>query len=113
LIVVAYLHLFLLFMGAFALNLTTRHDVRSGANAAKNVGIRTFIGAICLCATGDTVTPLLADQTFPEGADAAIAKIAVLIGSALAAGLGAGNIAATPSERSPTTRTNARPHRTT
>lgn len=62
------------------------------ASAPKNVGIPTFIGAICLCGIGDTVSLLLADQAFPQGGDAAIAKIAVLIGSVLAAALGAGII---------------------
>jgi NhaA family Na+:H+ antiporter len=64
--------------------------VKTGlASAPKNVGIPTFIGAICLCGIGDTVSLLLADQAFPQGGDAAIAKIAVLIGSVLAAALGA------------------------
>jgi NhaA family Na+:H+ antiporter len=69
--------------------------VKTGiARAPKGVGILTFIGAICLCGIGDTVALLLADQAFPEGANAAIAKIAVLIGSVLAAALGAAIIAA-------------------
>ncbi|HEY3637902.1 MAG TPA: Na+/H+ antiporter NhaA [Rhizomicrobium sp.] len=66
------------------------------ARAPKGVGIRTFIGAICLCGIGDTVSLLLADQAFPEGGNAAIAKIAVLIGSVLAAALGAAIIASSP-----------------
>jgi NhaA family Na+:H+ antiporter len=71
--------------------------VKTGiARAPKGVGIRTFIGALCLCGIGDTVSLLLADQAFPQGASAAIAKIAVLIGSVLAAALGAAIIAASP-----------------
>lgn len=71
--------------------------VKAGiARAPKAVGIRTFIGAICLCGIGDTVSLLLADQAFPAGDHAAIAKIAVLIGSVLAAALGAAIIAASP-----------------
>ncbi|HEX4159031.1 MAG TPA: Na+/H+ antiporter NhaA [Rhizomicrobium sp.] len=71
--------------------------VKAGiARAPKGVGIRTFIGALCLCGIGDTVALLLADQAFPQGADAAIAKIAVLIGSVLSAALGAAIIAASP-----------------
>jgi Na+:H+ antiporter, NhaA family len=66
------------------------------ARAPKGVGIRVFIGALCLCSIGDTVSLLLADQAFPRGTDAAIAKIAVLIGSALAAGVGAAIIAFGP-----------------
>jgi NhaA family Na+:H+ antiporter len=42
-----------------------------------------------LCGVGDTVSLLLADQAFPDGTDAAVAKIGVLIGSVLAAALGA------------------------
>jgi NhaA family Na+:H+ antiporter len=63
------------------------------ARAPKGIAPRTFIGAICLCGIGDTVSLLLADQAFPQGGDAAIAKIAVLIGSVLAAALGAAIIA--------------------
>jgi NhaA family Na+:H+ antiporter len=57
------------------------------------VALRQFIGAACLCGIGDTVSLLLADQAFPQGPDAAVAKIAVLIGSVLAAALGAAVIA--------------------
>ena len=68
------------------------------ARAPKGIGIRTFIGAICLCGIGDTVALLMADQAFPSGDDAAIAKIAVLIGSVLAAALGAAIIALSPGQ---------------
>ncbi|HEY7976955.1 MAG TPA: Na+/H+ antiporter NhaA [Rhizomicrobium sp.] len=64
------------------------------ARAPKGVGVQTFIGAICLCGIGDTVALLLADQAFTNGEDAAIAKIGVLIGSAIAAALGAAIITA-------------------
>jgi NhaA family Na+:H+ antiporter len=49
---------------------------------------RQFIGVACLCGIGDTLALLLADQAFPQATEAAIAKIAVLIGSVLAAALG-------------------------
>lgn len=75
--------------------------VKTGiASAPKGMDIRTFIGAICLCGIGDTVALLMADQAFPEGGDAAIAKIAVLIGSVLAAGLGTAIIALRPATSS-------------
>jgi NhaA family Na+:H+ antiporter len=61
------------------------------------VSARSFIGAACLCGVGDTVSLLMADQAFPEGPDSAIAKIGVLIGSVLAAGLGAAVLATGPS----------------
>jgi Na+:H+ antiporter, NhaA family len=71
--------------------------VKTGiASAPKAVDIGTFIGAICLCGIGDTVALLMADQAFPEGGNAAIAKIAVLVGSILAAGLGAAIIVSRP-----------------
>ena len=54
-----------------------------------NSTLRNFIGAACLCGIGDTVSLLMADQAFPEGPDSAVAKIGVLIGSVLAACLGA------------------------
>jgi NhaA family Na+:H+ antiporter len=58
--------------------------------------VRGFIGAACLCGIGDTVALLMADQAFPHGDDAAVAKIGVLIGSLLAAALGATVIAIRP-----------------
>jgi NhaA family Na+:H+ antiporter len=53
------------------------------------VTARSFIGAACLCGVGDTVSLLMADQAFPQGPEAAVAKIGVLLGSALAAAMGA------------------------
>jgi NhaA family Na+:H+ antiporter len=57
--------------------------------APEDVTLRSFIGGACLCGVGDTVSLLMADQAFPEGPESAIAKIGVLVGSALAAALGA------------------------
>lgn len=77
------------------IGITSWIAIRTGiARAPKGVGLQTFIGAICLCGIGDTVALLMADQAFPSGDDAAIAKIGVLIGSAVAAALGAAIIAA-------------------
>jgi len=61
-----------------------------------DVSLRGFIGAACLCGIGDTVALLMADQAFPAGPDSQIAKIGVLIGSVLAAALGAAVIAIKP-----------------
>ncbi|MBL6937585.1 MAG: Na+/H+ antiporter NhaA [Alphaproteobacteria bacterium] len=61
-----------------------------------DVTVRGFIGGACLCGIGDTVALLMADQAFPHSDDSAVAKIGVLIGSALAAALGAAVIAAKP-----------------
>jgi Na+:H+ antiporter, NhaA family len=55
----------------------------------ESITVRQFIGAACLCGVGDTVSLLMADQAFPSGPYGAIAKIGVLIGSVLAAALGA------------------------
>lgn len=66
------------------------------ARMPDDVTIRGFIGAACLCGIGDTVALLMADQAFPHSEDAAIAKIGVLIGSLLAALLGAAIIAVKP-----------------
>jgi NhaA family Na+:H+ antiporter len=64
--------------------------VKSGvAIAPDGISVRNFIGAACLCGIGDTVSLLLADQAFPNGPIADVAKIGVLIGSVLAAALGA------------------------
>ena len=57
--------------------------------APEGVSVRQFIGGACLCGIGDTVALLMADQAFPDGSLSAIAKIGVLIGSVLAAALGA------------------------
>jgi NhaA family Na+:H+ antiporter len=61
--------------------------------APQGASPRLFVGAACLCGIGDTVALLMADQAFPHGNFAAVAKIGVLAGSALAAGLGAAVIA--------------------
>jgi NhaA family Na+:H+ antiporter len=57
--------------------------------APQGASLQMFIGAACLCGVGDTVALLMADQAFPQGNFAAVAKIGVLAGSALAASLGA------------------------
>jgi NhaA family Na+:H+ antiporter len=62
----------------------------------EDVTLRNFIGAACLCGVGDTVALLMADQALPEGTFAAIAKTGVLIGSVLAAVLGAAIIVLKP-----------------
>jgi NhaA family Na+:H+ antiporter len=67
------------------------------ARMPDDVSARNFIGAACLCGVGDTVALLMADQAFPAGPDSAIAKIGVLVGSVLAAGLGAAVLATGPS----------------
>jgi NhaA family Na+:H+ antiporter len=63
------------------------------AIAPEGIGVRNFIGAACLCGIGDTVSLLMADQAFPHGDISAVAKIGVLIGSILAALLGAAVLA--------------------
>ena len=55
------------------------------ALAPEGIGLRNFLGAACLCGIGDTVSLLMADQAFPLGPIAAVAKIGVLIGSLLSA----------------------------
>ncbi|MBX5482662.1 MAG: Na+/H+ antiporter NhaA [Myxococcaceae bacterium] len=57
------------------------------AMAPEGVSRRDFVGGACLCGVGYTVAVLMADRAFgPE--DAAVAKLAVLAGSTLAAALG-------------------------
>jgi NhaA family Na+:H+ antiporter len=58
------------------------------ALAPPGVSLCTFVGAACLCGIGDTVALLMADQAFPHATDAAVAKMGVLVGSAVAASLG-------------------------
>ncbi len=58
------------------------------AVAPEDASMGAFIGAACLCGFGDTFSLLMADQAFPHGPYAAIAKIGVLGGSALAAAAG-------------------------
>jgi NhaA family Na+:H+ antiporter len=68
--------------------------IRAGIGVTpRGVTLRTFVGAACLCGVGDTVALLMADQAFPHGTDAAVAKIGVLVGSVLAAVLGASILA--------------------
>jgi NhaA family Na+:H+ antiporter len=59
------------------------------ARGPEDVSFRNFLGAACLCGIGDTVALLMADQAFPHGGDASVAKIGVLTGSILAAMVGA------------------------
>jgi NhaA family Na+:H+ antiporter len=66
------------------------------AVAPEDVTLRNFIGGACLCGVGDTVSLLMADQAFPQGPESAIAKIGVLVGSVLAAALGAFILATSP-----------------
>src|SRR5205085_1161899 len=61
--------------------------------APDDVTLRNFIGAACLCGVGDTVALLMADQAFAQGPEAAVAKIGILIGSVLAAVIGAAILA--------------------
>jgi NhaA family Na+:H+ antiporter len=58
--------------------------------------LRGFLGAALLCGVSDPVALLMADQAFPHGAFAAVAKIGVLAGSTLAATLGALVLATSP-----------------
>jgi len=63
--------------------------VKSGiAIAPEDTSLRAFLGAAALCGVSDPIALLMADQGFPHGDYAAVAKIGVLIGSVLAAGLG-------------------------
>jgi len=55
----------------------------------EDTSARAFLGAAILCGVSDPVALLMADQAFPRGDYAAVAKIGVLAGSALAALLGA------------------------
>jgi NhaA family Na+:H+ antiporter len=59
------------------------------AIAPDGVTLRSFVGAACLCGVGYTVALLMADQAFADETLSAVAKIGVLIGSTLAAVLGA------------------------
>jgi len=66
--------------------------------------VRAFLGAAVLCGVSDPVGLLMADQAFPHGDFAAVAKIGVLAGSVLAAALGAlvlgaGGRSATPAQK--------------
>jgi NhaA family Na+:H+ antiporter len=76
------------------MSLASALAIKSGLGVApQGISIRNFLGAACLCGIGDTVSLLLADQAFPHGAIADVAKIGVLIGSVLAAAAGAAILA--------------------
>jgi NhaA family Na+:H+ antiporter len=64
--------------------------IKSGrALAPDGVSVRQFLGAACLCGVADTMALLMADQAALPGATAAVAKIGCLVGSFIAAALGA------------------------
>jgi len=72
------------------ITLTAWFAIKAGiAVTPENVTMRNFIGAACLCGIGDTVALLLAEQAFSTASELAVAKIAVLLGSILAATAGA------------------------
>lgn len=73
------------------------------ARAPDDVTVRDFIGAACLCGVGDTVALLMAAQAFPQGPGSTIAKIGVLLGSVLAAALGAVVLTVKPRSRAGST----------
>jgi NhaA family Na+:H+ antiporter len=53
------------------------------------VGLRAFVGAACLCGVADTMALLMADRAFSDASLATTAKLAVLLGSAIAGVIGA------------------------
>jgi NhaA family Na+:H+ antiporter len=57
------------------------------------VTFRQFVGAACLCGVGDTMALLMADRAFTPG-EAAVAKLGVLAGSAIAGLVGTAILAA-------------------
>jgi NhaA family Na+:H+ antiporter len=64
--------------------------IKSGAALAPGATtLRQFLGAACLCGVADTVALLMADQASLPGTAAAVAKVGCLVGSFLAAALGA------------------------
>ena len=65
-----------------------------------------FLGATVLCGIGDPLSLLIAEQAFPASTYAAVAKIGVLLGSVMAAILGALALAFSPA---PVTDANDRP----
>ena len=58
-----------------------------------------FIGAACLCGIGDPLSILMAEQAFQGNSLAAVAKLGVLVGSALAVVLGVIALALSPAPR--------------
>jgi Na+:H+ antiporter, NhaA family len=75
------------------------------ARAPQGVSVRQFLGAACLCGVADTVALLLADQSAMPGRSASTAKIGCLVGSFIAAGLGAIVLHTPPRRRPKETRT--------
>jgi NhaA family Na+:H+ antiporter len=74
------------------------------ALAPEDTSPRAFFGAAILCGVSDPVGLLMADEAFPHGDFAALAKIGVLVGSIIAALLGAlvlvgGEAAVTPGKK--------------
>ena len=64
-------------LGIFVASLlATRSELERGP---ADVTVRNFIGAACLCGAGYTVSLLMAEQAFPPGPEAALAKTGVLI----------------------------------
>ena len=62
----------------------------------EDTSLLAFLGAAMLCGVSDPVALLMADEAFPHGGFAAVAKIGVLLGSIVAAALGALVLYASP-----------------
>jgi Na+/H+ antiporter NhaA len=60
-----------------------------------------LLGAACLCGIGDPLSILMAEQAFTGTNYAAVAKLGILLGSALAAVLGAVALAVSPAPATP------------
>jgi NhaA family Na+:H+ antiporter len=61
-----------------------------------DASVMAFLGAACLCGIGDPLSILMAEQAFAGTGYAAVAKLGILIGSAIAALLGAVALAFSP-----------------
>jgi Na+:H+ antiporter, NhaA family len=62
----------------------------------ENTAWMAFIGAAALCGIGDPLSMLIVEQAFAGGPYAAVAKLGILAGSAIAAVLGAAALALSP-----------------
>jgi NhaA family Na+:H+ antiporter len=74
---------------------------RARVAIAPEASTAAFVGAACLCGIGDPISILMAEQAFAGQGLAAVAKLAILVASALAAGLGVFALVFSPAPSTP------------
>ena len=80
-------------------------SVKARIAIAPDATTAAFIGAACLCGIGDPISILMVEQAFGTSGLAAVAKLGVLAGSAIAVGVGVFALSLSPAPATPVEQT--------